>query len=261
MLKKISDKARKNNLLSNICKQLKLEYGFIPCIGVEIEFYIEKEADLTNSKFVIKKEKGAGQYEIDIAPHTDMDLLVKAIKDAKDELTRQYNNIIFHPKPFIDDYGNAMHFHINFLTDNGDNYFSNQKHLQKAASSLCHYLTQTFLVFAPHETHYMRYKDFMAPTHISYGGNNRTVAIRTPDMIPKRLEHRVASPNTDSYLVIFTILKSIYLGLKNPTDIKIYNKIYGNAYDEQYGLEKFPESIDIAYNVFNKNFFQDIINI
>lgn len=258
LLRKISDKAQKNNLLSDICTQLKLEYGLIPCIGVEIEFYTDQEIDMNNNPFLIKKEKGANQYEIDITPHTDMNLLVQTIEFTKNELTKYYQNIIFHPKPFIEDYGNAMHFHINFLTDKGDNYFDNSKNLQNAASSLCHYLAPTFLVFAPHETHYTRYKDFMAPTHISYGGNNRTVAIRTPDVIPRRLEHRVASPSTDSYIIIFAIIKSIYLGLKHPTQIKSYNKIYGNAFDDQYRLEKFPESIMSAFNIFNRNFFDDI---
>ena len=79
---------------------------------------------------------------------------------------------------------------------------------------------------------------FMAPTHICYGGNNRTVAIRIPDSIPRRLEHRLPAASADPASVIYAILASIVKGLSDRIDTKIYAKIFGNAFDKQYGLQR-----------------------
>jgi glutamine synthetase len=79
---------------------------------------------------------------------------------------------------------------------------------------------------------------FMAPTHISYGGNNRSVLVRIPNSIPRRLEHRLAAASADPSEVIYAILFSILKGLRTPSKIKTLEKTYGNAYDKQYNLSK-----------------------
>ena len=123
-----------------------------------------------------------------------------------------------------------MHIHINFLEE---------RDIDKFAQILCHYLPAGLRVFLPHKDDWQRLdKDFMAPTHICYGGNNRTVAIRIPDAEPKRLEHRVSAANSDSALVIYEIMDSIAKGLAIPEEISVYSKIHGNAFDLQYKLRK-----------------------
>ncbi len=251
---KISDHVKKHNLLGDICIRLEKEFGLLPCIGVEIEFYLS-QIPVLNSAITLKQEKGQYQYEIDLGPYTNMNKLITDIEDTKNFLHKTYSDINFHPKPFPDDYGSAMHFHINFLNKDGSNILDNAQCMDHAASSLCHYLIQTFFIFAPDESHYLRYQGLMAPTHVSYGPNNRTVAIRIPEAHPKRLEHRISSPMTDVYLALYTILKSIYLGLKNPTRIKQYNKIYGNAFDKQYAMEQLPQSVHIAAKCLDQSFF------
>ncbi len=237
-----SNKMSSKNL-QDISIKLWNDFALRPCVGVEIEFYLQND-DIINAPFIIKKEKGLHQYEIDLAPFTDMDLLCQEIDAAKIVLTKWRPDINFHPKPFADDHGSAMHFHINLLREDGSNYFDDDANLQLAASSLCHFMRETFAIFAPEESHYARFDGkFMAPSNISYGGNNRTVAIRVPDMKPRRLEHRLSSPMTNHRDAVYVILKSIYLGLANPADIKHYPKIYGNAFDEQYELEPLPKSL------------------
>ena len=253
LLTKISDHVRKHNLLSNICVKLQNDFGLIPCIGVEIEFYLNDEHRRHVQNLILKEEKGKYQYEIDLGPYMDILSLVKDIGEAKQCLEDTYPDINFHPKPFPDDYGSAMHFHINFLKQDGSNYFDDVSAMDHVASSLCHYLIPTFFVFAPDASHYKRYSGLMSPTHVSYGPNNRTVAIRVPDSYPRRLEHRISSPMTDSYLAIFTILNSIYLGLKNPSQIKRYEKIHGNAFDEQYSLETLPQSVEEAIRLVSED--------
>lgn len=244
---KISDHIRSHNLLQTVCLRLKKEFGLIPCVGVEIEFYLTCEAETTT----LKQEKGNHQYEIDLPPETDMLFLVQKIEQSKRDLVDIYPDINFHPKPFLDDYGSAMHFHINFLYKDGSNYFDDAQKMDHAASALCHYLLPTFFLFAPDASHYTRYLGMMAPTNVSYGSNNRTVAIRVPDAKPRRLEHRVSSPMTDSHVAIFAILQSIYLALTNPSKIKRYEKIYGNAFDEQYALEALPRSVEKALQCYD----------
>lgn len=158
--------------------------------------------------------------------------------------------INFSPKPFLNDYGNSMHFHVNFDIESTD-------YIALAAQGLCHYMLDTLLVFMPSSLDYLRInKDFMAPTHVSYGGNNRSVAVRTPNSLPKRLEHRLSSPETDPYIAIFTILKSILLSLKFPGSIKKIEKIYGNAFDPQYSLIPLPSSARESYKLFKSDFFR-----
>ena len=123
-----------------------------------------------------------------------------------------------------------MHIHFNFLENN---------EAEKYAKILCHYLPQTIDSFLQKKEDYERLdKKFMAPTHISNGGNNRTTLIRIPDLAPKRLEHRLASADAEPYKVIYAILYSIYSGLKNPEQITKLDKTFGNAYDPQYNLTK-----------------------
>lgn len=256
---KLAETLQKNNRLERLIKQFEDEYSLLPCIGVEIEFYLSK--DIKHTEFqnmlgmLVKQEKGDHQFEIDLPPSTN---LLKYI----DQVNAARNNIIItaqklggvanlQAKPFIDDYGSSMHFHINFI----GSYFS-KENVILAAQSLCHYMLDTFLVFLPNDEDYLRLdKKFMAPTHVSFGGNNRTVSLRIPDLLPRRLEHRLSCPLTDPNIAIFTILKSILLGLQLPENISNIPKIYGNAYDAQYNLTPLPCSKEEAVKFFRAEFF------
>jgi glutamine synthetase len=144
-------------------------------------------------------------------------LIVKSVKKEAKKLNLEAN---FKSKPFTNDYASSMHIHFNFLEDND---------AEKYARILCHYLPLTITAFLPKEDDYQRLDSkFMAPTHISYGGNNRTTLIRIPDSLPKRVEHRLASAVANSYEV-YAILSSIYSGLKHPQEITKLDIIYGNA--------------------------------
>lgn len=238
----ISDRISKGNLLNHIVNKFYEDFGIIPIIGTEIEFYvIGNNTNLINLlPYQVKPEKGNHQFEIDILPQGNIHKTLSMISETKKHLS-SLDYISLHPKPYKEDFGSAMHFHINFLDDDGRNFFDTPEILDHAAHSLCQFLPEHFLIFAPKAYHYERFdKNFMAPTHIAFGGNNRSVAIRTPDAKPKRLEHRVSSPETDEYLAVYAILYALYKGMKNPNSINKHQKIYGNAYDPQYNLIPFP---------------------
>ena len=207
----------------------------------------------------LKVEKGLNQYEVDLPPTPNLLKLIQNITSVKKLLTTQakeYNGIVdFMAKPYKYDYGSSIHIHINLLNLNEVNLFNNNKYIQLIASGLCYYMNQSFLVFSPTQNCYERYDSkFMAPTKICWGNNNRTVAIRTPDVGPKRLEHRVASANADFYLLFYYILRAIELTLINKDLIPLVDKIYGNAFDAQYDLLSFPSSIQKSLEVFNSQF-------
>ncbi|WP_341758625.1 palindromic element RPE1 domain-containing protein [Candidatus Tisiphia endosymbiont of Ditula angustiorana] len=351
----LSDHLQKNNALQKIINKFRTDYSLIACIGVEIEFYLSKNIDplefQTLLGIAVKKEKGANQFEVDLPPSTNIIEYIEKISSTKSKIQiiaeKLRGNVNFSAKPFASDYGNSMHFHVNFIDSSalmnnrllaefaaveefiGDTerktaaYSSVREDLSTGSTyklptevelckksnvanpniiysfvptekmsfprrressvgchshesgnldpclrrddtdvldlmgqSICHYMLDTFLIFMPNEDDYLRLdKNFMAPTNVSFGNNNRTVALRTPDLSPKRLEHRIANPLTDPYLAIFTILNSIFLGLKFPDKINNINKIYGNAFDQQYNLVSFPKSLTEALELFNLEFF------
>lgn len=258
----LSDHLQKNNALQKIIKKFRTDYSLIACIGVEIEFYLSKNIDQLEFQtllgIAVKKEKGANQFEVDLPPSTNIIEYIEKISSTKSKIQiiaeKLRGNVNFSAKPFASDYGSSMHFHVNFIFPNDLEHCI--LNIDLMAQSICHYMLDTFLIFMPNEDDYLRLdKNFMAPTNVSFGNNNRTVALRIPDLSPKRLEHRIANPLTDPYLAIFTILNSIFLGLKFPDKINNINKIYGNAFDEQYNLVSCPKSLTEALELFNLEFF------
>jgi len=224
--------------LKAILKELQNNFNLTPVLGAELEFYLSENinplilSDLIG--FNVKPEKGQNQFEVDLPPSQEIILYTEQIELIRQKIIDASKLLggkaTFDPKPFPDDYGNSMHIHLNFLEDDD---------IEKYASMMCHYTPQYLDIFLPKKEDYTRLDSrFMAPTHICFGGNNRTALIRIPDTLPKRLEHRLASANCDPYLVISAILESTLRGLHAPSMIPNFSKIYGNAFDEQYGLER-----------------------
>lgn len=238
----LPDNQQKYNLLEGIKNELQNNFGLTACVGVEIEFYLSDVVDISVLEkmigHVIKAEKGQNQYEMDLLPSQDLVEYAKYIKLAREKVVQAAKDLggyaDFSSKPYINDYGSSMHIHLNFLED---------KDIEKYAQILCYYLSDDISVFLPQEEDWNRLDEkFMAPTHVCYGGNNRTVAIRIPDSMPKRLEHRVSAASADPAAVIYAILTAITKGLSSSIDTKAYSKIFGNAFDEQYDLARISPS-------------------
>ncbi len=217
-------------------KDFKSKHNLTPIIGAEIEFYLSENIDVralaSKIGHDIKLEKGENQYEIDLLPSSDLVTLAKDIESVRKNIalfaTQMGGSADFSSKPFANDYGSSLHIHLNFLEDNN---------IEKYAQILCYYLPQYIQYFLPKSDDYKRLDSkFMAPTHISWGGNNRSVLIRIPDSLPKRLEHRLAAANADPAGVIFALLDSIKHGILSYNNIPHIAKTHGNAFDEQYRL-------------------------
>lgn len=242
-----------------------------------------------------EKERGKGQFEYHIGPYEDPKILIEKIKlsaaNICDKVELLGGRAAFDPKPFANDFGNSLQ--IQFTSECP----KFQDNIENICASFCEYALQTFLAYASTLEDYKRFdKNFMAPTHVSFGPNNRSCLIRIKDSNPKRIEIRAPSPVCNLYVMICTILQQIIVanpGVKgchsglNPESRKNNNdlgfaqeildpgsrrpgmilikevitsckhqKIYGLASDDQYNLTKLPETIEEAEEYFNEKFYE-----
>jgi glutamine synthetase len=235
---KIAEPHNKYNKLTALQKHFKFHHALTPVVGAELEFYLSPGLDLaklaSKIEYEIQPEKGENQFEINFLPGEDLSMLAREIILVRSKITSAAEKLggaaNFNSKPFRNDYGSSMHIHLNFLEDNN---------IEKYANILCQYLNLHIEHCLPKSYDYKRLdSNFMAPTHISWGANNRTILIRIPDSLPKRLEHRLPSADSDPAMVIFSIINSINHALtSNEISLNKFEKIYGNAFDQQYNLQ------------------------
>lgn len=230
-------------------------------IGTELEFYLvdcdnqpatpEQAAAflyrIAAHDITYSKEKGKGQYEIAIDYTTELNLLCNKILQVKrllkDVATHANLSVTFAPKPFSNDYGSASHYHISLHKDDGYNIFQtggidDNTSLQHTIAGLLELINQSLYIFtAGDNSEFARFvPHFTAPTHISWGGNNRTTVIRIPESSPqhRRIEFRLPSAASLIENAIIFLLTAIIYGLENKQ--KPMPRIYGNANHPQYNL-------------------------
>ncbi|MBL3284627.1 Glutamine synthetase [Rickettsiales endosymbiont of Paramecium tredecaurelia] len=256
----ISNILKEKRYLEHLQSRFANEHKLTPMIGVELEFYLSQHIAIAGlSKLIampIIKEEGKNQFELNFPPTTNLIKLVHQVNATKQQImyyAKLYKGVAdFSPKPFLDDYGNGMHINLSFVENNDEEF------VHACAKTLCYFLTQTLLLFMESENEYSRldYK-FMAPTHIAYGKNNRSVAIRINTNLPQTvIEHRVPSASSNIYSVLCAILRAIEKMILEPHhDIHKFFPIYGNAFDEQYQNQPIPSNHQEALEHFNINFF------
>jgi glutamine synthetase len=258
------------SILNNACERIKATRGLEIIIGVELEFYLE---NLTRSEcaniigkccceieaigvntFNIHKEVGPRQYEIVLAPSNDVFGLVKNLEQVKyviEAVALSYGSYAtFAARPDFVNPPSSLHIHVNLLDHTGKNCF--EKHrgtesetllMQQSIAGLCRLMNSSMVFFAPDEASYRRfrqpfqvgqYKYCNAPLNVSWGGNNRTVAIRIPASSghaeARRLEHRVCGADANPYLAIASILIAMSLGIEHKMELTL-PKVWGNASD------------------------------
>ena len=134
------------------------------------------------------------------------------------------------------------------------------------------------IFYAPQPQDYLRFDleinrnlhkkgKFTAPVNISFGDDNRTAAVRVlpiknwqnshddfsatkPKEIYYRIEFRVAAANADPYLATSSLLIAILYAINNNMLPQDSQKVFGNAFDEQYSLKKIAANYDEALHGF-----------
>ncbi len=217
----------------------------------------------------VEQERGKDQYEIALLPSSDKDLIIKDTERFKVLLKATFAdysiNVDFSAKPLPNEPGSGLHIHIHLEDDNEKNLFTRDgdefsKILLYSIGGLFETMNANMAIFAPNQASYLRFTDKSnAPTTVSWGTNNRTVAIRLPDkpMDNKHIEHRVSGSDADIASVIEAILSGIEYGIANKCNPGA--PIYGDASLPQYALPKLARSLEEArsYREESKLLFSD----
>lgn len=250
---------------------LKDKFGLVARMGAEIEFYLRGESSaivkvvraLEGNCMRVETEKGWHQHECVFSDTDDLIDLAEQINDIKMMSSmiarREAGRAIFEAKPFESDYGSALHIHISLHDQSGFNVFSeasmdDNHFLQNCIGGILDITPEMVYLLCRHDSDYERFMpEYMAPTHISWGGNNRTTVVRIPDSKPenRRIEYRLPPASADPACAIALMLIGIIHGLTNK--IKAPSRTYGNAFDEQYNLPELPKTPEQAKNAFEKN--------
>ncbi len=220
--------------------------NYVPIIGIEREFYAASSPEHVAfdaplfSKIV--KETGENQYETILHHTADIPALIAS--DAAMIAALQPFKADFSAKPLGDAPGSGLHLHIHLENERGENVFTKQgddmsEPLAFAIAGLLATMKEYMPAFAPTEAarNRLRQPDKMTPTTLSWGGNNRTTALRLPDTGTafRRIEHRVSSADAPLAGVIEAVLAGIAHGLtarRLPPP-----QIYGDARLPEYGCE------------------------
>lgn len=152
---------------------------------------------------------------------------------------------------------NGLHLHLHLLNDEGQHIFMKSEDemtppLKQTLGGLCTTMNDLMLCFVQSDAAYKRLNsgEDHVPQVISWGGNNRTVALRMPEsVVPFRhIEHRVSAADTNPYAAIWAVLVGIHYGLIHDTDPG--EQIYGNATDDVYKrtkLHRHPSDVKQAF--------------
>jgi glutamine synthetase len=169
-------------------------------------------------------EYGPGQCEVNLGY---VDALAAAdqaarFKYATRELARRRNVIAtFMAKPFGDQAGNSMHLHLSLWRDDepafapdGDAENALMRH---ALGGILGHLPGVVLYGAPTVNSYKRFElGSFAPTSVSWGGDNRTAAVRALLSTPSatRLELRSGAADAQPHWAIASLLAAVAAGIE-----------------------------------------------
>ena len=241
-----------------LIKQLR-DLDLFPVIGAEIEFYLNPISPNLQENLEIIPEKGLNQFEVRITHQDDVVAVIDQIENTKDYLKEKLQ-ADFSAKPYEDQPGSALHIHLHLENSKGENLYKKRVEkesliLLQSIAGLCASMQENMLIFAPDEQAYLRYdgKSMESPCKICWGGNNRSAAIRIPlsEKDNRRLEYRVACAGSDPMQVIIAILFGVIKGINE--ELKAPEKLYGNAFQEQYDFPELTQSYEEALQAFDKS--------
>ncbi|MFG1345686.1 glutamine synthetase family protein [Xanthobacter autotrophicus DSM 431] len=188
-------------------------------------------------------EAAPGQFEINL--YHRMDALGAAddailLRRLIDGVARRHGlRATFMAKPLVDFAGNGMHVHVSVMEAGGGNLFARpdgvgDRALRHAAAGLLASMADSTLIFVPSYNGYRRLvPGSYAPTSVSWGYDNRSVAVRVPNGPPaaRRLEHRIAGAEAHPHLVLAAILAGMLEGIEQA--IEPPEALSGNAYEHE----------------------------
>lgn len=257
------------SVIESVRQRLEAEFGLRPVMAAELEFYLPGAADKWGENGALEqlalacrmanipvaavtKEEGPDQYEVAL-PATGMPLELVNRLAGLVVLAEQH----FGPRGVRPDFsaklrgdlpGSGLHIHLHLIDNAGRNVFTREGDemedefspaLRQVIGGLLATMQECMVLFAPLEESYRRFvPKSNTPTTVSWGTNNRTVAVRLPTKAidNKHLEHRVAGADADPGCVVAAVLAGTHYGLLHKPALQ--DATYGDASLPQYALPK-----------------------
>ncbi len=246
----------------------------MPVVATEIEFYLYGAHGKLSPEYILgsiheacrtrgielfssQQERGEGQYEVAFPCSPDVKHAVTITETFKCLVTEVFapQGIVadFSAKPLADQPGSGLHVHVHLEDETGRNVFVRNEDafalpLLHSIGGLLALMNACMPVFAPTPESYRRFAvKSNAPTTVSWGTNNRTVALRLPNksVDNKHIEHRVAGSDADVAQVINAILAGMHYGLTQR--ILPSEPVYGDAALAQYNMPLLAQSLEEAF--------------
>ena len=232
-------------------------------------------------------EVGSGQYEIEIE-HSDALTTADSIVTYKAIVRALAAKIgysaTFMPKPFGDDNGNGMHFHLSVFQGE-KNLFSTDKRSeisvlgqQFMAGILEHAEALTVLV-APTVNSFKRLvPGYEAPVYIAWAPLNRSALCRVPmfqDSKTARFEYRCPDPSANPYLALIAIIAAGMDGIDRELELPppVTSNIFTLSPEERTKLNirelpgnlfqalGFLEKDDVIRSALGEHIFEHFLNL
>jgi glutamine synthetase len=173
-------------------------------------------------------EYGPGQCEVNLR-HTDAlpaaDQAAR-FKYATRELARRRGSLVtFMAKPFAEHAGNSMHLHLSLWREEEPAFAPDGEHenplMRQAIGGILRHLEGIVVFAAPTVNSYKRFQvDSFAPATATWGGDNRTVAVRSLLETPAatRIELRTGAADAQPHWAIASLLGAVCAGIEAEHD-------------------------------------------
>ena len=227
-------------------------YGFLS--GVAYDAFLQDLHALGDRGVPVQAtniEYAGGQFEVNLHHREALRAMDDAVvlRSAVCEAARRRGlTATFMAKPWSDRAGSGMHVHQSLWSDDG-NVFASERALSSAGTSYLAGLLAGIVELAPlgsasANAYRRRQQGSFCPTNVSWGKDNRTVAVRvlTGDERATRLEQRDAAADCNPYLTVAGQLAAGLEGLLSVLGPPA--PVLGNAYGAH--LPSLPRSLEAA---------------
>ncbi len=170
-------------------------------------------------------ESATGQYEVNFRPGRPLaqaDAVFRFKRLAREFARRHGCLATFMAKPYADEPGTGMHWHVSLSDQACGNAFSATD--GSAHPRLAHFIggwqasaSGAMAILAPYAHSYLRIRrPDASPTHADWGLDDRTVAFRIPQSEPAkhRVEHRLPGGDANPYLTLALLLGTGLIGMQ-----------------------------------------------
>lgn len=211
-------------------------------------------------------EAAPGQYEVNLEHRDPLDAADDAVmlKRVITQVARKLGTAVtFMAKPFADHPGNGLHVHVSMADKDGPLFGredTGTRTLYHAVQGLLATMEESQIGFVHTFNGFRRMQPgSYAPASLSWGENNRSVAIRLPEADPpaRRLEHRLAGADANPYLVTALVLAGMLKGMDDAIDPP--PAVEGNAYTDEDLIRLSPFMDDAIEKFDESSFIEDAV--